>query len=502
MRVAALYDVHGNLPALEAVLAEIPDDAAIVVGGDVTAGPLPAETLERLRALGERVRWIRGNADRELTRASRGWRRRRDRLGARAALRGADRVPARAAGAARAGGRRRRPRPVLPRHRRRTTRTSSSREPPRRPSRRSFAGVEADLVVCGHTHMQFSREIAGIRVVNAGSVGMPYDDEPGAYWAGARAWRSSTGARRTTRRRSRARRFRATTSAVDRPSQGRGHRFFGTHASVPELVEVGRVGRPHGLDGSFVVENASEDPRRFEVGCDPLGGRRVAGPSWSRRSAPGGRPVIALDREVPRGAALEVPAAALPPPEEDAYYVFQLVGLAVEEEGGRPLGRVQPRRAGRRQRRARARLGARAAAPRGLRARGRRRQAAGSLSLGASRTLANLIPRLRPARCLHPRPVRLRVAHRATARSPRVLGTRLRPAALQLPRLHAAQRAARSTTSRTAAAPGCCFAWMLSAAALDAVYGGRSRASRRGADTAGAAARPGGGRGACRTRSA
>ena len=55
MRVAALYDVHGNLPALEAVLAEIPDDAAIVVGGDVTAGPLPAETLERLRALGERV---------------------------------------------------------------------------------------------------------------------------------------------------------------------------------------------------------------------------------------------------------------------------------------------------------------------------------------------------------------------------------------------------------------------------------------------------------------
>ena len=50
MRIAALYDVHGNLPALEAVLADMPDDAAIVVGGDVTAGPFPAETLERLRA--------------------------------------------------------------------------------------------------------------------------------------------------------------------------------------------------------------------------------------------------------------------------------------------------------------------------------------------------------------------------------------------------------------------------------------------------------------------
>jgi 16S rRNA processing protein RimM len=51
--------------------------------------------------------------------------------------------------------------------------------------------------------------------------------------------------------------------------------------------------------------------------------------------------VIALDREVPRGAVLEVPVAALPPPEEDAYYAFQLVGLSVEEEGGRPLGRVR-----------------------------------------------------------------------------------------------------------------------------------------------------------------
>ena len=68
MRVAALYDVHGNLPALDAVLAELEHEGvdAIVIGGDVAAGPFPAETLERLRALGGRVRWLRGNADREL----------------------------------------------------------------------------------------------------------------------------------------------------------------------------------------------------------------------------------------------------------------------------------------------------------------------------------------------------------------------------------------------------------------------------------------------------
>ena len=66
MRVAALYDVHGNLKALDAVLRAVPDDAAIVVGGDVAAGPFPQETVDRLRALGDRAHWIRGNADREL----------------------------------------------------------------------------------------------------------------------------------------------------------------------------------------------------------------------------------------------------------------------------------------------------------------------------------------------------------------------------------------------------------------------------------------------------
>jgi Icc-related predicted phosphoesterase len=73
MRVATLYDLHGNLPALEAVLQEIPSETTIVVGGDICAGGThPSETLERLRALGERVLWLRGNADRELAPGEKG----------------------------------------------------------------------------------------------------------------------------------------------------------------------------------------------------------------------------------------------------------------------------------------------------------------------------------------------------------------------------------------------------------------------------------------------
>ena len=101
---------------------------------------------------------------------------------------------------------------------------------------------------------------------------------------------------------------------------------------------MGRVGRPHGLDGSFVVERPSEAPERFSVGAQLYAGGEPAEVAAAKRS--GGRLVIRLDRPVPRGASLEVDRAALPPPEPDAYYVFQLVGLQVEEEGGRELGRV------------------------------------------------------------------------------------------------------------------------------------------------------------------
>lgn len=99
------------------------------------------------------------------------------------------------------------------------------------------------------------------------------------------------------------------------------------------------MGRPHGLAGAFVVEDASEDPERFAAGATVYVGREPAGVVESKRS--GGRLVVRLDRAVARGAALEIPLAELPPAGEDEYYVHELVGLRVEEEGGHVLGRVQ-----------------------------------------------------------------------------------------------------------------------------------------------------------------
>jgi len=99
------------------------------------------------------------------------------------------------------------------------------------------------------------------------------------------------------------------------------------------------VGRPHGLDGSFFVEHASDDPVRFEVGAVLYVGGEQAEVVSSKRGS-GGRPVIRLDRQAQRGAELAVPREALPPTAEGEYYAFQLVGLGVEEEGGRALGRV------------------------------------------------------------------------------------------------------------------------------------------------------------------
>jgi 16S rRNA processing protein RimM len=107
---------------------------------------------------------------------------------------------------------------------------------------------------------------------------------------------------------------------------------------MSDLVRVGRVGKPHGLDGSFFVEQASEDEARFARGATVHVDGEPAEIVASKRSR--GRPVIRLDREVERGAELAVPRDALPPPGEDEYYEFQLVGLEVEEEGGRALGRV------------------------------------------------------------------------------------------------------------------------------------------------------------------
>jgi 16S rRNA processing protein RimM len=107
---------------------------------------------------------------------------------------------------------------------------------------------------------------------------------------------------------------------------------------VAELIQVGRVGRPHGLAGAFVVEDGSDEPERFAVGANLLVGGEPVRVVESKRA--GGRPVIRVDRGVERGAPIEVPRESLPEPEEDSYYAFQLVGLDVQEEGGSVLGRV------------------------------------------------------------------------------------------------------------------------------------------------------------------
>ena len=103
-------------------------------------------------------------------------------------------------------------------------------------------------------------------------------------------------------------------------------------------IRVGKVGKPHGLEGAFVIEEASDDPERFAEGAVLLVDGKPARVVESKRA--GGRPVIRLDREVARGMLIEVERDSLPEPGEDEYYAFQLVGLEVEEEGGERLGRV------------------------------------------------------------------------------------------------------------------------------------------------------------------
>lgn len=187
MRIAALSDIHGNLPALEAVLAEVGREAfdLVVVCGDVASGPLPAETIDLLRAL-PRARFVRGNADREVVAAfdggeepdaagtGAGWcaaqlsRDQRDFLDSFVTTVAVDVV-----GLGRVlfcHGSPRSDTEIM------TARTSDER------LREMIAGLDADVVVCGHTHMQFDRSVDAVRVLNPGSVGMPYG-EPGAYWA-------------------------------------------------------------------------------------------------------------------------------------------------------------------------------------------------------------------------------------------------------------------------------------------------------------------------------
>jgi 16S rRNA processing protein RimM len=104
-------------------------------------------------------------------------------------------------------------------------------------------------------------------------------------------------------------------------------------------VQIGRVGRPHGIDGAFFVEQPSSDDRWWKTGARLLAAGEEVEVIAHRRSS--GRPVIKLDRHVERGSVLEVARDALPPTDPDEYYAFQLVGLPVVEENGRALGSVQ-----------------------------------------------------------------------------------------------------------------------------------------------------------------
>jgi putative phosphoesterase len=174
--VAALYDVHGNLPALEAVLAELdvvrPD--LTVFGGDVAAGALPAETLDLLRSL-DHARFVRGNCERHM-------------------LEGVHPGPLTDWAAAQLDETQRgflasfeqsvAVDDVLYCHA-----TPHDDMPfvtvltPDDVATDVIGEVEQPTVVIGHTHTQFDRRLGSIRLVNAGSVGMPYENGPGAYWA-------------------------------------------------------------------------------------------------------------------------------------------------------------------------------------------------------------------------------------------------------------------------------------------------------------------------------
>lgn len=192
MKIAALYDIHGNLPALNALLEELKEAQPdlIVVGGDIVSGPMPAQTLERLSQLGDQVRAIRGNGDRETVMAFDGqplspdmpeevrevtrWtaeqltRSQRDFLAA---------LPEQLLLQVEGLGR------ILFCHA--TARSDEEIFTPITPDERLeviFSRVEQEIVVCGHTHIQFERRVGNMRILNAGSVGMPYADQPGAYW--------------------------------------------------------------------------------------------------------------------------------------------------------------------------------------------------------------------------------------------------------------------------------------------------------------------------------
>src|SRR3954468_1293299 len=185
MKVLALYDIHGNVDALDALLADprAADPDAVMAGGDTVPGPFAGATLDRLAALGVPVHWVRGNGEREAATAvcapepaPDDW----------AAVTGAMTV-------AELGDVRARQLGELPltmeldgvlychASPRRDDEMLTRLSPAER-WEEALAGVSARLVVGGHTHQQDDRVVGGVRFVNAGSVGLPYEGDGAARW--------------------------------------------------------------------------------------------------------------------------------------------------------------------------------------------------------------------------------------------------------------------------------------------------------------------------------
>ncbi|HYH88988.1 MAG TPA: metallophosphoesterase family protein [Solirubrobacteraceae bacterium] len=185
MRVLALYDIHGNIDALDAVLADprAADPDVVLVGGDAVPGPFATESLDRLESLRVLVSWIRGNGEREVAEA----------VGAPPP---ADDDPAAvtaAISAASLGDERARALGRLPltveldgvlfchASPRRDDEIITRISPPERWAA-ALAGVNVPLVVAGHTHQQDDRLVGDVRFLNAGSVGLPYEGDGAARW--------------------------------------------------------------------------------------------------------------------------------------------------------------------------------------------------------------------------------------------------------------------------------------------------------------------------------
>jgi putative phosphoesterase len=180
-RVAALADVHGNAPALAAVLAEVEHDEPdlVVFCGDLTWGSLPQETLALVRALEIPCRFVRGNADRAVgtdTESTRGaWMvsvHTDDDLAFLAAFEPTVTVDVEGLGKV-----------CFSHGSPRSDEECVTERTPEERVREFIDGVDVQTVVTAHTHMQYDRRVAGIRLLSPGSVGLPYEGSRGAFWA-------------------------------------------------------------------------------------------------------------------------------------------------------------------------------------------------------------------------------------------------------------------------------------------------------------------------------